>query len=46
MTTTKLTFLSDDYFAFLKAHPELAGALALGDKVIVAVGNQFYEVVP
>ena len=46
MTTTKITFLSDDYFAFLKAHPELAGALALGDKVIVAVGNQFYEVAP
>ena len=46
MTTTKIAFLSDDYFAFLKAHPELAGALALGDKVIVAVGNQFYEVAP
>ena len=46
MTTTKITFLGDDYFAFLKAHPELAGALALGDKVIVAVGNQFYEIVP
>ena len=46
MTTTKITFLSDDYFAFLKAHPELAGALALGDKVIVAVGTQFYEIAP
>jgi hypothetical protein len=46
MTTTKITFLSDAYFAFLVAHPELGPALALGDAVIVAVGSEFYEVVP
>jgi Ca-activated chloride channel homolog len=46
MTTTKITFLSDEYFAFLTAHPELAGALALGNAVIVASGGSFYEIVP
>jgi Ca-activated chloride channel family protein len=46
MTTTKIVFLSDDYFAFLTAHPDLAGALALGDAVIVASGGAFYEIVP
>jgi Ca-activated chloride channel family protein len=45
-TMTKIVFLSDEYFAFLAAHPELAGALALGDAVIVASGGQFYEIVP
>jgi hypothetical protein len=45
MTTSKITFLSDDYFAFLKAHPELAGALALGSRVIVAADGGFVEIV-
>jgi hypothetical protein len=45
MTTTKITFLSNDYFAFLKAHPDLAAALALGSRVIVAADGTFYEVV-
>ena len=45
MMTTKIAFLSDEYFAFVKDHPELAGALALGSRVIVAVGGQFYEIV-
>jgi Ca-activated chloride channel family protein len=46
MTTTKIVFLSDEYFSFLAAHPELAGALALCDAVIVASGGTFYEIVP
>ena len=45
MTATKIEFLSDEYFAFVKDHPELAAALALGSRVIVAVGGQFFEIV-
>ena len=34
----KVKYLSDAYFALLKARPELKAALALGDKVMVIVG--------
>ncbi len=43
MTTLKLAFLSEDYFAFLQAHPDLATAIALGEQVIVVTGGQAYE---
>ncbi len=34
----KVKYLSDAYFALLKAKPELKAALALGDRVLVMVG--------
>jgi len=46
MTTTKIVFLSDEYFALLAEHPELAEALALGDAVIAVSGGTWYEIVP
>jgi hypothetical protein len=46
MTTVKIVFLSDEYFALLVEHPELAEALALGDAVIVIADGTFYEIVP
>jgi Ca-activated chloride channel family protein len=45
MTTQKVVFLSDEYFALLDQKPELAEYLALGDKVIVVLDNVAYEVV-
>jgi Ca-activated chloride channel homolog len=44
-TTTKVAFLSDDYFALVKDSPDLAGALALGNRVIVVFNGTAYEVV-
>ena len=35
----KVKYLSDAYFALLKAKPELKAALALGDRVLVVVGT-------
>jgi Ca-activated chloride channel family protein len=35
----KVKYLSDAYFALLKARPELKAALALGDRVMVIVGT-------
>ncbi|MBL8161526.1 MAG: VWA domain-containing protein, partial [Anaerolineae bacterium] len=35
MTTQQVTFLSDEYFALLDAHPELGEYFALGERVIV-----------
>lgn len=46
MTTEKVTFLSDEYFALLDAQPELGPYLALGDRVIVVVDGAAYEIVP
>ena len=33
----KVAYLSDDYFALLKAHPEASSWFALGPKVVVRV---------
>lgn len=44
MTTEKVVFLSDDYFALLDAMPELADYFALGDRVIVVLDGVAYEV--
>jgi Ca-activated chloride channel family protein len=46
MTTEKVVFLSDAYFALLDAHPELAAYFALGERVIVVIDGVAYEVVP
>jgi Ca-activated chloride channel family protein len=45
MKTTKVAFLSDDYFTLTEAHPELAAAFSQGERVIVLSGNTAYEVV-
>jgi hypothetical protein len=44
MTTQKVAFLSDEYFALLDAHPELTDYFAIGDKVIVVLDGTAYEV--
>ncbi len=46
MTTTKVTFLSDDYFALLDKDAQMGEYLAVGDHVIVVVGDSAYEIVP
>ncbi len=44
METTEVAFLSDEYFALLADHPELAEAFALGERVIVVAGGTAWEV--
>jgi Ca-activated chloride channel family protein len=44
MTTEKVEFLSDEYFALLDAHPELAEYFAVGERVIVVLDGTDYEV--
>jgi hypothetical protein len=46
MATTTVVFASDDYFALLDTHPDLAEAFALGDHVIAISAGTAYEVVP
>lgn len=43
MTTTKVQFGSDEYFALLEQHPNWAPFLALGQKVILVVDGTAYE---
>jgi Ca-activated chloride channel family protein len=45
MTTLKVAFASDDYFALTAARPELAAAFAMGERVIVMYDGVAYEVV-
>jgi Ca-activated chloride channel family protein len=45
MHTTQVAFLSADYFNLAAAHPELAAALALGERVVFVSGSTVYEVV-
>jgi Ca-activated chloride channel homolog len=45
MKTTQVSFLSPDYFKLSAATPDLAAALALGERVIVVAGDKVYEVV-
>ena len=46
MTTTEMTFASEEYFRLLGDRPELAEAFALGERVIALSGGEAYEVVP
>ncbi|MFN8371607.1 MAG: VIT and VWA domain-containing protein [Anaerolineae bacterium] len=46
MTTTQVTFLSDEYFALLDLNPLMGDYLALGERVIVVIEGVAYEVVP
>ena len=43
MQTTKVSFLSEDYFALAAQSTELAGAFALGDRVIVVWSGKVFE---
>jgi Ca-activated chloride channel family protein len=43
--TTKVAFLSEDYFRLVQAQPDLAAAFALGERVIAFAGGVAYEVV-
>ena len=43
--TQKLKFLSEEYTAFLKDHPEAARWLALGPKVVFTLAGRTYETV-
>lgn len=45
MQTTKVAFLSDDYFVLANSRPELAAAFALGSRVIALADGVAYEVV-
>ncbi len=45
MSTTRVVFLSPDYFALVAARPELAAAFALGPRVIAFSQRVAYEVV-
>jgi Ca-activated chloride channel family protein len=45
MTTHKVPFLSRDYFDLASARSEFGAALSLGERVIVVIDGQAYEVV-
>lgn len=45
MQTTRVAFLSEDYFALIAARPELAAAFALGPSVVAFADGIAYEVV-
>ena len=44
MPIKAIPFLSDAYFVLLTAHPEIAEALALGDRVLIVIGGQAYQI--
>lgn len=44
METTKVVFLSDEYFDLLDEIPELAEYLAIGDQVIIVYDDVAYEI--
>jgi Ca-activated chloride channel family protein len=44
MKTTKVKFLSEEYFQLVVKFPKLARYLSLGKRVIVCLGEQVYEV--
>ncbi len=46
MQTVKVAFLSGEYFALTRSHPDLAAAFALGSSVIALSDGTAYQVVP
>jgi Ca-activated chloride channel homolog len=44
METSKVVFLSDEYFALLDTLPEIGDYLALGERVIVVIEGTAYEI--
>jgi hypothetical protein len=45
-TPTVVKFLSEDYFALLTQHPEIAEYLAVGDRLILVIGDIVYQIQP
>jgi Ca-activated chloride channel family protein len=45
METSKVPFLSEDYFSLATSNDSIAAAFALGENVIVVLGGEAYEVV-
>ncbi|MCE5207702.1 MAG: VWA domain-containing protein [Chloroflexi bacterium] len=45
METRKAVFLSDEYFALAGSREDVAAALALGERVILVIDGQAYEIV-
>lgn len=45
MQPRRVAFLSDDYFTLSRARPEIAAALALGQRVILVADGVAYEIV-
>jgi hypothetical protein len=45
MTPLKVGFMSDDYFALVGARPEWGAYLSVGDRVLVVLDGQAYQVV-
>lgn len=43
--TTRVAFLSDDYFELVRSYPKTGAALALGERVIVMIGDRAIEIV-
>lgn len=46
MKLQTVTFLSDDYFKLLNDHPEIKDYLAIGDHVLIVIGETAYEIKP
>lgn len=46
MTPLEIPFLSEAYFQLVESDPQVAAALALGERVLVVVGGKAYRVVP
>lgn len=44
MSVQKIDFLSQEYFTFASTSPDLAAALALGERVIIVFGGTAYEI--
>ncbi len=45
MATTKVTFLSDEYFDLLSKHSALGRYLSAGSRVVVCLGDKVFEIV-
>ena len=45
LETTKIEFLSEQYFSIARSQPQLARAFALGPQVIVLLGDTTYEII-
>lgn len=45
MVTQKVAFLSDDYFMLAGSRLELGAALALGERVVVVIDGQAFEII-
>jgi Ca-activated chloride channel family protein len=44
MSTQRITFLSEEYFALISKHPKLAKYLSVGDRVVVCLDGNVYEI--